>query len=993
MSQGFIFFRNDLVSTDVQGLPPITEQQPALPQSQCYRLPPLVLPGGGPLAAQAVACYLGEGRGRRAAADGWWPGGSARAGQAASEDPTLGSGAGAGDAMSSKAAALHLRPGTRLTPRNDSIGRLGATPLLVLPSPGSVGPGSSSRGRPGTQERHSGHMAAMDPTTLPRIYSNICKDDCTYASFAVGEAERVLAEQRHHRDTEERKRCRRQASEWRDAKMRREVRKEEMAQKLAEDKERKRLLHEVQAKEAADMRWKRVFERLRTRHHDEDSLKDTEGNAVSSAEEDPQKPRRDRITLAQVVMQVCGVGKKTNFEKKPDALPIQETCSTDRTQTAMSVARNLSWKSKSVPLDTHIELLRKIKKLRTKASRAAQTYEAVRLRFERLPDEERSACESAYLHFGVNPHRRCLDVPSLQECLYELGIRGNDVSEQLAVLDICVSAYENAVALAKIFDIRECRIAEAGERFRAEPGDTINGLGVNLYTFGAIVVPTVRDKLEAIRRPKLEGDFGMHDLDGGGFIGFKTCAEILAAILPFEVDVEYLTKQFQEERLLLEDKPPPPEAPCLLQDIRNKVEKEKEKAGMSKAQTVTFAQFAKMTEAICARLQRKRCLREREILIEESIDKGTFKQMRADILLLHQLYSQYITCSATGKRLTDSSCAQLFADFGLHGVIDKRKYGEGAIDFCDLLTLIEQIRCDLECDAFDHLRETFDEYAGISGSIPGRSFIEFLRLADLAPQTRAEQDACNFGLQDGLIVSATFDGTFDFMEVRRTLQRTREHLSRMKRADEVKTALENGFKVLELDELHSAFETLDDDGSGTLDVDEAWEAVCLLKVKISRIVFDAVYTRMDEDGSGSLDFLEFLKLLRLVRDREGVFADNRPIATLADLTRSEMLHLLTYFHINQNGEAEAFKDSVLLRKVVECMGVDADVSLNKRWGMCSFQDLCLMAVGDAPQNLPHAALDAALHKPPAHDAAAHNSTEQRAHLYGSSSVAVNSHHE
>jgi len=285
-------------------------------------------------------------------------------------------------------------------------------------------------------------------------------------------------------------------------------------------------------------------------------------------------------------------------------------------------------------------------------------------------------------------------------------------------------------------------------------------------------------------------------------------------------------------------------------------------------------------------------------------------------------------------------------------VNDKRKVGEGGIDFCDLLTLIEQIRCDLECDAFDHLRETFDEYAGISGSIPGRSFIEFLRLADLAPQTRAEQDACNFGLQDGLIVSATLDGTFDFVEVRRTLQRTREHLSRMKRADEVKTALENGFQVLELDELHSAFETLDDDGSGCLDVDEAWEAVCLLNVKISRIVFDAVYTRMDEDGSGSLDFLEFLKLLRLVRDREGVFADNRPIATLADLTRSEMLHLLTYFHINQNGEAEAFKDSVLLRKVIECMGVDADVTLNTRWGMCSFQDLCLMAAGDAPQNLP-----------------------------------------
>jgi len=806
----------------------------------------------------------------------------------------------------------------------------GQLPLVV--KPGRMGV------RPGTEERHSGHVAAVDPTSLPRIHAPICKDDVHNAVDRLDEALRAAAEHRRECNTEAGKRGRRKAAHWQRVQERRKQDHEERIRMAVEAERCRREEAEQQAKMAADVRWKRAFERLKGR-------KDAQDIIESSRTPSP----RGELSVRQTVVE------KEKHDKE--------------------VAKSLSWRAKAVPLDSHIEFLRKIQRLRNRCARAAQTYEARKMRFERLPEEERALYEETFARHGPNPHSRILDVVATRECLYELGLRGVDISEQLAVLLIVVEAHNQSQKLqAGLASVEEVPASTAKAADELKANNPVEG--INLYTFATNVVPAVRKELELIRQAQMEVEFNARDVIGEGLISLANCVEIARnhSRAPCEWDATTTLKIVdsalsEQERSTFQflkhheakDAAKVPEFLSHLKANRLAAQersvakiKEMDEARTKKPE-VSLEMATRFVQVFISRAQRDQCLQERQIQDEHLIERDTFKMMRADLIFLVKLYKTQTgqagpeeESKPTTRFLNETKLVRLFKDFGLRGVNDHVQHvGQTGIDFVDILTLLEQIRIDLESDAFDSMRTAFEEFVGSKGRLLVKDIKAFLGTVSLTPETRQEEDALMRASEDVFAYGSDEEGLLCFNQLKRILQRSRETVNAWKHQQEVKAALENGFKESELEELHFTFESLDADHSGTIDADEAWHSVCLLGFKISRVVFDAVFAQVDEDDSGGLEFIEFLKLLRLIRDREGIFASNRQVKQLEDLLRVEMLHLLTYFKFNLNGEAEAFEDEALLDKVCECFGIEPNVPLAQRLGTKTFQDLCQAAAKEA----------------------------------------------
>merc|ERR1712224_680936 len=75
---------------------------------------------------------------------------------------------------------------------------------------------------------------------------------------------------------------------------------------------------------------------------------------------------------------------------------------------------------------------------------------------------------------------------------------------------------------------------------------------------------------------------------------------------------------------------------------------------------------------------------------------------------------------------------------------------------------------------------------------------------------------------------------------------------------------ELGMTERELSDCRIAFSTLDQTGSGRLQIDSIRKVMVLLRRKISSDRLRQLFGRMDEDGSGYIEFMEFLRLMKAI---------------------------------------------------------------------------------------------------------------------------------
>lgn len=779
----------------------------------------------------------------------------------------------------------------------------------------------------------SGHVAAIDSTSLPKIYSVICKDDVQRASARLDEAMRVTAARRRDCDAEVRQQCRRRAALW----GRREVRRQR----------RRRRAEEAAASAAAAFlsankhapkpcsppgkgapRWQRAIDRIAERKAALERVPEQTGD-----DEEEQSDSQDEEWQPDSASQGSsneGEGESSQ-QLKPRAEKLQRESTVHRL-----IALKGPGHDRSVSLDAHLHLLRKMRKLRHRALKAVQSQEARKERYEKLPQKLRDACEMAYSHFVTNQRvrpPRIVGVTYLRACLHDVGLRGLTVQEEVALLHTCKEAVRVAA--------QQQAVLEA-----ANDGNGTGQAGVDIYVFGTAIVPKVQRVLASIRHRELEEAFRRRD-EGTGKISMGDCEEIIKVNLELQIEPDDIAGSLED----------------VIQD--------KDKVENNDGYELNLHQLERLVSLASIQAERRRCARERHIQELHDIERDTYLRIKPDVLRLHQLYKRHAT--GVPPRLPDKSCDKFFKELGLYGSTSGYHIsGRDSIDFMGMLDLVEQIRCEVECQAFDFLQQSAFEYSRGSMRIAAEEVQNFLALArtnrahgvNMVVQgpnsSRAESkrapvvalastpaldeapDVIAHALLEALVGSRTEDGLLTWPEIRRALQRAREQTCRARRQIEVAVAIQNGFRESDLEELHNAFTRLDSDGSGLLDMEEAWEATNCLDLKMTRLAFKAAFSRVDEDDSGELDFFEFLVLLRLMRDREDVFAENRDVSVLGSLNRKELLHLLTYFNISFEGQEEAkVSDSALLRQVCDCFAVSPEAQVHVGG---TFQDLCLAAM-------------------------------------------------
>lgn len=187
---------------------------------------------------------------------------------------------------------------------------------------------------------------------------------------------------------------------------------------------------------------------------------------------------------------------------------------------------------------------------------------------------------------------------------------------------------------------------------------------------------------------------------------------------------------------------------------------------------------------------------------------------------------------------------------------------------------MEQIRVDLDSDPSGSLHRSFSKSHKVRVAHATKTSYhatKTLAITDLEEifekilhlDLPLERAAFDLALEGALAMNAHEDGMVDFEQLKLVLQRTKEIGRRMHHDQRLEAAVCKGFREDELEDLHKTFVSLDIDGSGTIDIDEAWTAVSALNHHMSRPLFTQIYNKVDKDGSSSLEFDEFLELLHM----------------------------------------------------------------------------------------------------------------------------------
>jgi hypothetical protein len=433
------------------------------------------------------------------------------------------------------------------------------------------------------------------------------------------------------------------------------------------------------------------------------------------------------------------------------------------------------------------------------------------------------------------------------------------------------------------------------------------------------------------------------------YITIDECLEIMRILCRDDMLTKEKVEKQVAELVAPQVKISSPQEKSLARRVSSVIESEE---ALVKLKRLTLEQTTRLVSHHCTTVQIRTCAKERAIQKEFGIDRDSFKVLRPDLVGLYGLYTKIVGDHRQDRRpLNIVECDHIFQEFGIEGADASLHMSDRGIDFEDFLESLEQIRSDLESD-FDDMIGAFEHHPRVHGVHGGSRMIsindvhEFLASVEVLQDTDVDDIAhiaMKLALEDVLATSMHEDDMLDFDQVKRVMQRMKEIEKRLHHTEEVQAALAHGFRETELDELRETFDILDQDGSGSIEPEEAWGAVKALGFAISKATFSQCHRQVDKDGSGGLEFVEFLQLLKMLRDRDGCFATNRQVSTLNDLLRAELVHLLTIFHELTHSEADVLEHHQLLVKVCACFGLEPHDYLHKRLRAKTFQDLCKVA--------------------------------------------------
>lgn len=466
-------------------------------------------------------------------------------------------------------------------------------------------------------------------------------------------------------------------------------------------------------------------------------------------------------------------------------------------------------------------------------------------RFEALPPKERKHIEEAFEKFDLDNSGE-LDKDEVVQCLKEFGLSGMTGEETRAIIEVCSDASQDDQNPLRMFT------------------DDDQVVSVGLHDLALTVIPRVRNKLRQMRSHFLFRTFRMYDNDEKGTISMDDCHRLAEEL---GIDVSIFDECFQAEE--------------------EEEEGEEGEPGQEKVKktTISFEQFQSVTFSAREKATREARQKERQIQVKCDLDEKLFQEFREDLTVLHDLFQRF-DYSKNGS-LDMLEVVFMIKDFGLLPKDAKeRQYvldtletldadGSGDFNFAEFLHVVHHIRNYSMSQVRDELQMMFEHYdRDYSGELSISELSVLLCTLGLVPHTRREQEELAVLIH---LVDADGSGLIDFGEFQVLCQRIKENISRIRYESELEVVKDKGFDDEEIHDIRFAFDKLDTSLNGAIDKNEAKSAVGMTGIHVSIDLFEEAYKQLDVDHSGELNFVEFSELMRLLRDREGLFQKDEEI--------------------------------------------------------------------------------------------------------------------
>jgi len=443
--------------------------------------------------------------------------------------------------------------------------------------------------------------------------------------------------------------------------------------------------------------------------------------------------------------------------------------------------------------------------------------------FNALPKHETDALQQVFHQFDKDKSGK-LEGNEIMPCLTELGLRGANSSENREINK----------SLRLLMDISQ------------KDGEEV--MSVSFLDFALKVVPQVRQRLVELRSNEMLRLFLHYDVQGFGTLRVEQCVEIVRSL---DLDRRLFLKIYEEVY------------------------------GPMKI-TLDFEEFQNLVVILKERTERIVREHERGIKQKTGISDEVFQQFRTDIVSLFELFQK--ADEDENGTLARNELLRVLGEFGLLPKSLKERLevdailqevdtnGDACIDFCEFLHLTSLIRSNAVEKRRIQNNAIFEKYDRDGNRQLSIEEISAL-LSDLGivPTDRKEQEELAVLIRQ---VDQSSDGFIDFEEFQTLCQRIDEHLKSMHYQQEIDYALHLGFSEGQLYELRCAFDALDVDASGRLDAQEVRSGLAMMRKHVSQEMFDSSFAVLDADGSGELDFKEYLDLMKLLRDGEGLFSED-----------------------------------------------------------------------------------------------------------------------
>lgn len=470
--------------------------------------------------------------------------------------------------------------------------------------------------------------------------------------------------------------------------------------------------------------------------------------------------------------------------------------------------------------------------------RLKKQWEVKVKRFNALPSHEAVEIRNAFEIHDVDKSGE-LNSEEVVQCLKEFGLCGMNGEECRNIITICKDA-----------TLDEQRVAWAD--------DSQEGLlvSVGLYDFALTVVPRVRRRLQELRSQTLLRQFRTFDVDQSGYISLEQC--------------EQLSKELGVDSSIFKE--------CL-QSQDGGEDGDENQDSRSRKDVISFFSFQSALFKAQERENRNGRRKERQIQMGTQLDEKLFQEFRDDLQILHALFERFDVDQSGSLDLEEVE--HLLKDFGLFPDDKKERAdvmqivhlcdedGSGTFDFNEFLGLVRKIRAFALNSHEDLYLSIFERYdRGGRGALNVAELSALLCTLGLVPRTRREQEELAHLI---LLADEDGSGTLDFSEFSTLCQRIIERMKRLRYEEEISEALKLGFTHEETHELRWIFDRLDTSGNGLIDKSEARSGIQKTRIPVTHEAFDESFRVLDADRSGELDFIEFTHLMRMLRDRQGMF--------------------------------------------------------------------------------------------------------------------------